>query len=96
MKGDLYKKAYFQCARRALLENETVMRKFAEEVAKDSYNEEKLERFNTFLRDMFDNDMFDLIMGHKKAADFKGKYDFEICSDIEKFAEKHRTPSKTL
>lgn len=95
-KENLYKKAYFQCARRAILENETVMVKFVEAVAKDKYNEEKLIRLNQLLTKMFDNDMFNLIMGHKTAADFKDLYDYELCLEIEKYAATHRTASKTL
>lgn len=95
-KEALYKKAYFQCARRAILENETVMLKFAEEVVKDKYDEEKLIRLNKLLTEMFDNDMFNLIMGNKKAEDFKDLYDFELSSEIEKYAATHRVAKKTL
>lgn len=95
-KENLYKKAYFQCARRAILENETVMLKFAEDVVKNNYSEEKLIRLNELLTKMFDNDMFNLIMGHKKAEDFKDLYDNELCLEIQKYAEKHRVAKKTL
>lgn len=95
-KETLYKKAYFQCARRAILENETVMLRFVQDVVKDNYDEEKLTRLNKLLTEMFDNDMFNLIMGNKKAEDFKGQYDFELSSEIEKYAETHRVAKKTL
>ncbi len=63
----LYKKAYFQCARRAILENEIFMKKFVVEKVKDNYSDEKLERLNDLLTKMYDNDMFELIMGIKTA-----------------------------
>ena len=79
----LYKKAYFQCARRAILENEVLMKKFIAEKVKDSYSDEKLIRLNELLTKMYDNDMFDLIMGTKSAEDLKNLYDYEICREIE-------------
>ena len=83
----LYKKAYFQCARRAILENEVFMKKFITEIVKDIYSDEKLIRLNEMLTKMYDNDMFDLIMGVKSAKDFKDKYDYEICKEIEIYAK---------
>ncbi len=84
----LYKKAYFQCARRAMLENEEIMKKFAVDVVKDNYDDEKLDRLNELLTKMYDNDMYDLLMGKKTAEDFKGIYDYEICIDIKEYATK--------
>lgn len=92
----LYKKAYFQCARRAMLENELVMRRFVEDVVKNGYSEEKLERLNKLLTEMFDNDMFDLIMGQKSPEFFKDKYDLEICRDIAAYAETHRSEGRPI
>ncbi len=80
----LYKKAYFQCARRALLENEVFMKKF---IAEDNDSDEKLIRLNELLTKMYDNDMFDLIMGTKSAEDLKNLYDYEICREIEVYAK---------
>ncbi len=88
--SSLYKKAYFQCARRAMLENELVMRRFAGDVVRTGYGPEKLERFNRLLTEMYDNDMFDLIMGQKSPEFFEGRYDMEICRDIASYAEKIR------
>lgn len=84
----LYKKAFFQCARRAILENEEFMKKFIVDVVKDNYNDEKLERFNTMLTKMYDNDLFDLIMGVKKPDSFKGIYEVDICEEIEAYSNK--------
>ncbi len=36
---------------------------------------------------MYDNDMFDLIMGTKSAEDLKNLYDYEICKEIEVYAK---------
>lgn len=83
----LYKKAYFQCARRAILENEVLMKKFTVEIVKDNYSDEKLIRLNELLTKMYDNDMFDLIMGTKSAEDLKNLYDYEICKEIEVYAK---------
>lgn len=83
----LYKKAYFQCARRAILENEVLMKRFIVERVKDNYSDEKLVRLNELLTKMFDNDMFDLIMGTKSAEDLKNLYDYEICKEIEVYAK---------
>ena len=83
----LYKKAYFQCARRAILENEVLMKKFIAEKVKDSYSDEKLIRLNELLTKMYDNDMFDLIMGTKSAEDLKNLYVYEICREIEVYAK---------
>ncbi len=88
MENALYKKAYFQCARRAMLENEEIMKRFATDVVKDKYNDEKLERLNKLLTEMFDNDMYDLLMGAKTAEDFKDMYDYEICVEMKQFAQK--------
>lgn len=83
----LYKKAYFQCARRAILENEVLMKRFIVERVKDNYSDEKLVRLNELLTKMFDNDMFDLIMGIKSSEDLKNLYDYEICKEIEVYAK---------
>lgn len=83
----LYKKAYFQCARRAILENEVFMKKFIVEKVKDTYSDEKLTRLNELLTKMYDNDMFDLIMGTKSAEDLQNLYDYEICKEIEIYAK---------
>ena len=92
----LYKQAYFQCARRAMLENELVMKEFARDVVREGYSEEKLVRFNSLLTRMFDNDMFDIIMGQKGAEAFKGVYDEDICADIAQHAEKRRKEGNSI
>lgn len=92
----LYKKAYFQCARRAILENEVFLKSFAEKIVKDKYNDEKLDRFNSLLTRMYDNDLFDLIMARKTSENFKDMYDLDICIDIEEYAKYLRDNKITL
>lgn len=92
----LYKKAYFQCARRAILENEVLMKKFTVEVVKDNYSDEKLIRLNELLTKMYDNDMFDLIMGTKSAEDLKDLYDYEICKEIEAYAKELQAKGEAI
>ena len=92
----LYKKAYFQCARRAILENEVLMKKFIAEIVKDNYSDEKLVRLNELLTKMYDNDMFDLIMGTKSAEDLKDLYDYEICREIELYAKELQAKGEAI
>ena len=92
----LYKKAYFQCTRRAILENEVLMKKFIAEKVKDSYSDEKLIRLNELLTKMYDNDMFDLIMGAKSAEDLKDLYDYEICKEIEIYAKELQAKGEAI
>lgn len=92
----LYKKAYFQCARRAILENEVLMKKFIAEKVKDNYSDEKLIRLNELLTKMYDNDMFDLIMGTKSAEDLKNLYDYEICKEIEAYAKELQAKGEAI
>lgn len=92
----LYKKAHFQCARRAILENEVLMKKFIAEKVKDNYSDEKLIRLNELLTKMYDNDMFDLIMGTKTAEDLKNQYDYEICREIELYAKELQAKGEAI
>lgn len=92
----LYKKAYFQCARRAILENEVLMKRFTTEIVKDNYSDEKLIRLNELLTKMYDNDMFDLIMGTKSAEDLKDLYDYEICKEIEVYAKELQAKGEAI
>lgn len=95
-KEGLYKQAYFQCARRAILENELLMKEFAVDIVKNKYSEEKLVRFNKLLTRMYDNDMFDLIMGQKSPEYFKDTYDLDICKEIYDYAEYRRNNDKPI
>jgi len=64
-------------------ENEKLMQKFMDSTAVN-YDELMLERLDTFLIKIPDNDLFDLIMGHKSPSDFKLEYDEDILVDIVK------------
>lgn len=83
----LYKKAVFQAARRAMLENELFLRKFAETYVADNYNEEKLQELVFLLENILDMDLFEIVMGQKPAEAFADKYNVEILKDIEIFAK---------
>jgi len=82
----LYKKAVFQSSRRAMLENETILKDFMQDIVFERYSDEKLDRLNVLLKDLCDNDLFNIIMGIKKAIEFKDKHDYEILSEIESYA----------
>ena len=82
-----YKKCLFNCARRAMLENELFLRRFLEEYALKKYSLKDIDKFNDFLVKIFDNDMFDVIMGIKTAESYKDKYDYRFLKDLESFAK---------
>ncbi|TYB33644.1 MAG: succinate dehydrogenase assembly factor 2 [Flexistipes sinusarabici] len=81
-----YKRCVFLCSRRAMLENELLLRKFALEYVPEHYTIDEVIELNIFLNDIFDNDLFDVIMGKKKASEFKDQYNEKFLHDIEKFA----------
>ncbi|MGD9807013.1 MAG: succinate dehydrogenase assembly factor 2 [Deferribacterales bacterium] len=86
----LRKKAIFQGARRAMLENEAFLREYVTNCLPESYGLDELERLNVMLEKIFDNDLFDVIMGNKKTEDFEGMYDQQLLKDIEIYAAKQR------
>lgn len=45
---------------------------------------------------MYDNDMFDLIMGSKTAEQLKSQYDYELCQEIEKYAIELRAKGEAI
>ena len=45
---------------------------------------------------MYDNDMFDLIMGSKTAEQLKSQYDYELCQEIEKYAIELREKGEAI
>lgn len=95
----LYKKAYFQCARRAILENEVFMKSFITTIVKDNYDDDKLLRFNNMLTRMYDNDLFDLIMGRRSSEDLKDDYDYDILKEMEYYSvvlKEAKTPLEDL
>lgn len=90
----LKKKAIFQAARRAILENEEFLRDYVTNHLPESYTEKDMEDLIAMLIKIFDNDLFDVIMAVKHAEDFEGMYDVRLLKDIENFAEKRRNEIK--
>ncbi len=90
-----FKKTKFLCARRAMLENEMFLKGFADEVV-SNYPEEKIIEFNIFLTKLYDNDMFDIVMGIKSAEDYADKYDINFLKDIEEYAKKAKEKIKQM
>jgi antitoxin CptB len=90
----IYKKAVFLAARRAMLENEMVTRDFVENGLPEHYTEEDMVLLCELLEKIYDNDLFDVVMGQKKASYFKGQYNIRFLGDIEKHAEKFRNDMK--
>jgi len=90
-----FKKCAFQCARRAMLENEYFLKDFLNSFVINNYSIDDLNRFNIFLKDIYDNDLFDIIMGNKTAEDYKEQYDYKFLKDIEVFAKAVRDKIKS-
>jgi antitoxin CptB len=90
----LKKKAIFQSARRAMLENEMFLREYVTYHLPESYTEQDLEDLNVMLEKIFDNDLFDIVMGTKVPEDFDGVYNQKLLTDIAVFAEQRRTEMK--
>lgn len=85
MNSQLYNQAYFHAVRRAILENENLMKAFMENVA-IKYDNEKLERFDRLLVSIFDNDLYDIIMAQKTPEFFSGVYDVDLLEEIAAYA----------
>ena len=92
----LYKKAVFNSARRAMLENELYLRKFAEDYVPEHYTMEQLEEFNYLLDDILDMDLFEVVMGQSSAEKFVDKYNVAILKDIENFARQYKDIVKDI
>lgn len=90
----LKKKAIFQAARRAILENEMFLREYVTNHLPERYGEKELTELNIMLEKMFDNDLFNIVMGNQTPEDFRGVYNFELLSDIADYAEKKREDIK--
>ncbi|PLX68401.1 MAG: succinate dehydrogenase assembly factor 2 [Denitrovibrio sp.] len=91
----LKKKAIFQAARRAILENEVFLKEFVVEHLPEDYNEQDMVDFNYMLEKIFDNDLFDIVMGNKQPSDFEGVYNQRFLTDIADFAVKKREAIKS-
>lgn len=91
-----YKKTIFLCARRAMLENELILKKFALEYVPQHYTLDDLDEFNTFLEKIYDNDLYEVIMGLKPAEKFQDQYNLRFLKDIEKYAADARRLGRKL
>lgn len=89
-----FKKAIFQAARRAMLENELIVREFVESNLPEHYTEEDLKELCFLLEKLFDNDLFDIVMGQKTAEQFEGQYNVCLLKDIENYATIYRENKK--
>ncbi|MCX8084313.1 MAG: succinate dehydrogenase assembly factor 2 [Calditerrivibrio sp.] len=89
-----YKKTVFLCARRAMLENEIVLQRFAKEYVPRHYTVDELDSLNFFLENIYDNDLYEVIMGLKPAEKFQDQYEFKYLKDIENFAKLFREEQK--
>ncbi|MGA1861468.1 succinate dehydrogenase assembly factor 2 [Deferribacter thermophilus] len=86
-----YKKCVFLASKRAMLENELLLREFVKEFVPSHYDLETLGEFNIFLEKIFDNDLFDIIFGIKPYSYYADKYPEKFLKDIQEFAfEKNR------
>ncbi|GAB1535678.1 hypothetical protein ADMFC3_13090 [Geovibrio sp. ADMFC3] len=90
----LFKKALFLAARRAMLENEMVVREFVEYNLPSHYTETDMEELCELLLKIFDNDLFDIVMGQKTSEQFEGQYNVRLLKDIEKYAAVYRENKK--
>ncbi|WP_022850963.1 succinate dehydrogenase assembly factor 2 [Limisalsivibrio acetivorans] len=90
----LYKKAVFQAARRAMLENELVLREFVQNNLPEHYGEKEMIELNELLEGILDNDLFDVVMGVKEAEEFSDRYNIAILKDIEDFSKVYREKKK--
>lgn len=91
-----YKKTVFLCARRAMLENELILKKFAAEFVPNNYTIEDLDPLNDFLEKIYDNDLYDVVMGTKSAEHYATLYNIRFLKDIEQFAREARKIGKKL
>lgn len=90
----LFKKAVFLAARRAMLENELIVREFVEHNLPAHYTEEDMQELCSLLEKLFDNDLFDVVMGQKTAEQFEGQYNVRLLKDIENYAVIYREKKK--
>ena len=81
------KKIKFLSSKRALLENEIVLKKFYNFVV-ENYDNEDLEEYLRFLENVYDTDLLDVIIGKKNPEDFKDKYSVKFLKDIKSFVRK--------
>ena len=83
---NILKKIKFLSSKRALLENEIVLKKFYFNAIKN-YSEKELIEYCEFLENIYDSDLFDIIIGKKSPEDFEKKYSVKFLKDIKIFVK---------
>ena len=83
----ILKRIKFLSSKRALLENEMVLTKFYNFAIK-KYTKDELKEYMTFLENVYDTDLLDVIIGKKEPQQFIGKYNVKFLADIRKFVKK--------
>ncbi len=78
------KKIKFLSSKRALLENEIVLKKFYNYAVK-KYSSDELIQYSEFLEKVCDTDLLDVIISKKTPEDFVNKYNIKFLQDIKKF-----------
>lgn len=86
MNEKLYKQVYYHAVRRALLETETVLKRYMDEIA-SKYTDEELSLLDEFMVEIPDNDLLDLIVSRELPVKYKEKYGW-ILDDISLFVSK--------
>lgn len=79
----LYKKALFLSAKRALSENEIILRSFVQKTV-IYYDSVKLQNYITLIDKFDDLTLYDIFTNHRAAKDLPSDL-YEIAKDINKF-----------
>ena len=85
MNEKLYKTVYYHAVRRALLENETVLQRYMDEIA-SKYTEEQLIALDSFMVEIPDSDLLDLIVSREIPEKYREQYGW-IVRDISDFVK---------
>ena len=80
----LVKKIKYLSSKRAILENEIILKKFFNYVIKN-YNTGELIEYCKFLENFYDSDLFDVIIGKKNPENFREENNVKFLLDIKNF-----------
>ena len=83
--NELFNRVRFHAVRRAMLENETVLEGFMDDIAA-KYSDEKLELLDRLLVAISDNDLFDLMMSGKIPSAY-GEEMKPLCEEMKEYAQ---------
>ena len=87
----LFKKTLFNASRRAILENELILRKFLTGYVLKHYNVSDLKNLNDLLEKISDNDLYGILIGSKNIEnlpDYDNKKYSTILVDLKNFTNK--------